>query len=261
MPTMSPWIEIAEQAARHGAEQLMSWRGRFTAREKAPRDLVTEADLASQEAIEAFLARQCPPDHAFLGEEDPDLGLLRSADSLWVVDPLDGTTNYVHGMNAFAVSVALVQQGRVVAGVVLDPVADECFAAAAGAGATVNGHPLRTSDCRDMDMALIAASFPPRVAPGSAEERRFLTVLRSCQAVRRIGAAALNLAYVAAGRLDGYWATSVKAWDVAAGFLLVQEAGGQVTDLRGQAADLCDPQFIAAAPGLHGQLQETLDDA
>ena len=245
----------------------MNWRDKFTAREKGPRDLVTEADFASQEAIETFLAQQCPT-HQFMGEEAPDLGMLKTAETLWVVDPLDGTTNYVHGMNAFAVSVALVDRGVTRVGVIYDPVADECFSAAKGEGASVTDRhgdtePLSVSDCETMPAALIAASFPTKVLANSAEERRFLAVLRSCQAVRRIGAAALNLAYLAAGRLDAYWASNVQAWDVAAGFLLVEEAGGLVRSLEdGGAVPLDQPRFSSASTeALYSALTQTLNDA
>ena len=223
---------------------------------------MTEADLASQQAIENFLREKCP-DHEFLGEEDPDLSLLQSAETLWVVDPLDGTTNYVHGMNAFAVSVALVTRGQPIVGVIYDPVSGECFYASRGGGAWLRngGSPIRlaVSDISEIDHSLIAASFPTTVIPGSAEELRFLDVLRVAQAVRRIGAAALNLAYVAAGRLDAYWATNVKAWDVAAGFLLVEEAGAVLTHLDGSAAQLPDPQFATATPGLFEAFKTILD--
>ncbi|MCA9177726.1 MAG: inositol monophosphatase [Planctomycetales bacterium] len=260
--TYSELLEIACEAARRGGAELMSWRGKFTPKEKGPRDLVSEADLASQDAIESFIRKECPT-HEFLGEEDPQLSLLQTADTLWVVDPLDGTTNYVHSLNAFAVSIALVAGGQIQVGVIYDPVSEECFCASRGAGAELRDRHgrqrLQVSQCREMEQSLIAASFPTRVQPGSEVETRFLTVLRSCQAVRRIGAAALNLAYLAAGRLDGYWATSVKAWDVAAGFLLVEEAGGRVTHLTGDKFDLLDPKFVAAStPQLHATLSDIL---
>ena len=259
-------IEIAQTAARRGGDELMRWRDKFTAREKGPRDLVTEADLASQEAIESFLQQECPQDQ-FLGEEDPDLSLLASAETLWVVDPLDGTTNYVHGMNAFAVSVALVSRGVIQCGVIWDPVAEECYSAGRGQGAYLQHRQGRTklsvSDCAELDQALVAASFPTQVTPGSRQEVEFLAVLRECQAVRRIGAAALNLAYLAAGRLDAYWASNVKAWDVAAGFLLVEEAGGVLTDSRNDGpVPLDDPKFSSASTAaLHEQLSQTIRSA
>ena len=256
---MNELVRVAVEAARRGGKQLMKWRGRITAREKGPRDLVTEADLVSQEAIASFLGKEFPQ-HAFLGEEEPDLHLLEDAETIWVVDPLDGTTNYVHGMNAFAVSIALIDRGQIVAGVVLDPVSNECFSAARKEGAWLNEKPIRVSSCDDINQALIAASFPTQVAPDSLEERQFLGVLRRSQAVRRIGSAALNLAFVAAGRLDGYWASSVKAWDIAAGILLVQEAGGIATHTSGSEISLIDPRFAAAATEtLHATLLQILD--
>lgn len=252
-------LDIAEQAARRGGEVLLQWRGRVKAREKGPRDLVTEADWASQHAIEELLLRRFP-DHNFLGEEDPQqLAQLSAEAPCWVVDPLDGTTNFVHGMPTFAVSVALMQQGKVEVGVVYNPVSDECFRASRGGGAELNGEQIRASDCGQLSQAMVAASFSAQVSDDSAEVRRFVQVLTRCQALRRLGSAALNLCYVAAGRLDAYWATSVKAWDMAAGALLIEEAGGVVTQFDGGPWDVRRPEFTAAAtPPLHAELQGAL---
>ena len=174
-------------------------------------------------------------------------------------DPLDGTANYVHGMENYAVSIALRRGRDICLGVVYDPRRDEMYAASRGAGATLNGRPLRVSQVTRLAAAMLAASFSPRVAPDSPEITRFVQVLQRCQTLRRVGSAALNLGYVAAGCMDGYWSTSVKAWDVAAGVLLVREAGGLVTAIDGDEFDLCRPDFIAAANGtLHRQLLEAL---
>jgi myo-inositol-1(or 4)-monophosphatase len=261
---MNPYLDACEEAARAGGRILLDWQHRISAREKAPRDLVTEADVASQTEIRRILLGAFPH-HDFLGEEDapstPD-GLPRATAQdafCWIVDPLDGTANYVHGLQSFAVSIALRSSGRTVAGTVFDPILNECYSAATSAGATRNRQPIRPSRCRRLDQAMVAASFSPQVTRDSLEVTRFLEVLEQCQSVRRLGSCALNLCYVAAGRLDAYWTTSVKAWDAAAGILLVEEAGGVVTNLEGGPFDLDNPEFIAAAtPELHAELMETL---
>lgn len=258
--------ETCERAARAGGQILLNYRSRFRVREKAPRDLVTDADLASQRAIRDIILGAFP-DHDFLGEEDdPTVGAPskpRGADGRprWLVDPLDGTANYVHGLQGFAVSIAVEQQGRILAGVVYDPISGECFTARAGQGAWLNGRPLRASDCQELDQAMVAASFSPDVTRDSAEIRRFVEVLVACQSVRRLGSCALNLSYVASGRIDAYWTTSVKTWDVAAGALLVEEAGAIMTDLAGGALNLARPEFLCAStPKLHADLRRLLTD-
>lgn len=253
---MPEYIEICEHAARAGARELMAWRDRFSTKEKGPKDLVTEADLASQRAIEKLLAAACP-DHRFLGEEDGLPSDLEAAleGYCWVVDPLDGTTNYVHQIPAFAVSVALCHNGEPVAGVIYDPILDECFAAERGAGAALNGSAIAASGETQLDQALVAASFSTTVHRQSDEIERFLRVLVDCRALRRLGSAALNLAYLGCGRLDAYWATSIKPWDVAAGWLIASEAGARLTHIDGGPFRLVDPRFAGAGTE---QLLQTL---
>ncbi|MEY4177859.1 MAG: hypothetical protein RLY70_1433 [Planctomycetota bacterium] len=261
---MNPYLETCEAAARAGGHILLDWQHRISAREKAPRDLVTEADVASQAEIRRILLGAFP-DHEFLGEEDEPTSAdgrprATALDAFcWIVDPLDGTANYVHGLQSFAVSIALRTSGRTVAGTVFDPILKECYSATAGDGATCNRQSIRPSTCRRLDQAMVAASFSPKITRDSLEVIRFLEVLEQCQSIRRLGSCALNLCYVAAGRLDAYWTTSVKAWDAAAGILLVEEAGGIVSNLQGGPFDLDNPEFIAAAtPELHAELLETL---
>jgi myo-inositol-1(or 4)-monophosphatase len=259
---MSDYLATCEKAARAGGRVLLDWQGRFQAKAKGPKDFVTEADLASQRAIEAVVLGEFP-DHAFLGEEstrgDCDSFAARQDDYLWIVDPLDGTTNYVHKLQTYAVSVALAHRGELVAGCVYDPVIDECYLAVRGEGAYLNGQRLATSRCETLEEALVAASFPPVMERGSLEIPRFVEVLHRAQSVRRLGSAALNLAYLAAGRLDAYWATSVKAWDIAAGVLLVREAGGAVSDIAGGELRLFEPLLCASATGaLHRELLAAL---
>ncbi|MEX2185598.1 MAG: inositol monophosphatase family protein [Pirellulales bacterium] len=246
-------ITTCEEAARAGGEVLLSWRKRFSVREKGPADLVTDADLASQEAIRRLVAGRFP-DHAFLGEEGESGLKIALADAqgtpaewTWVVDPLDGTTNYVHGLAQYAVSVALLRHGKPEAGCVYDPVADECYTAQRGCGARLNGEPITGSRQTDLAQSLVAVSFPARIDANSRELQDFLAVLPHCQAFRRMGSAALNLCYVAAGSLDAYWATSTKIWDIAAGALIVEEAGGAITSLAGGPVDLAAAKFVAAA--------------
>lgn len=253
-------MAVAEVAARAGGDVLLEWEGRVQVREKGPHDLVTEADLAAQQRIEEVI-RNTFPSHDFLGEEG-NATWPRQSSYRWIVDPLDGTTNYVHGLNQYCVSVAVEHDDQLIAGVIFDPKADECFTAFRGEGARLNGELLQTSRCELIDKALMAASFSTQVARDSIEIRRFVEVLLKCQALRRLGSAALNLSYVAAGRLDGYWATSVKSWDVAAGAVIVREAGGTLTNVEGRPLDLSHPTLLAASSEkLHREILRSLRQA
>ncbi len=257
---MREFLSVCEQAARAGGQLLLDWQHRFTPREKGLRDLVTEADVASQQAIRDILLGRFP-DHDFLGEEDASFPTTTktsgNSEYRWIVDPLDGTANYVHHLPAFAVTIALQKAGETVLGVVFDPVSGEFFHAVQGAGAFLDGKSVQTSGCTSPEQAMVAVSFAANVPRGSLEIARFVEALHSCQSVRRLGSAALNLAYLAAGRLDAYWATSVKIWDVAAGLLMVQEAGGTVSRLDGGPLDLANPEFLASASQpLHGEMLE-----
>ncbi len=247
--------QIARQAARAGANQLMSWRGRFETHLKGPQDYVTDADLASQEAIRNTLL-ELAPDHQFVGEETPAED--REVDNsriCWVVDPLDGTTNYLHDFPSFAVSVAAVRDGKPLAGVVLDPLRDEEFWAAQGGGAWLGDHSIETSGVEKLADSLLAISLPASVRAESPDLIDFVRIAPRCQAVRRIGSAALNLAYVACGRLDASWAREIHPWDVAAGVLLVTEAGGVATGPTGETLDIWNPACAAASgTRLHAEL-------
>jgi myo-inositol-1(or 4)-monophosphatase len=259
---MNDFLETCEAAARAGARELISWRGRFESREKAPADLVTDADVASQAAIRGVVARRYP-DHLFLGEENATkLEALEADEHVWLVDPLDGTTNYVHGYPCYAVSVAVARHRELLAGVIYDPLKDECFAAEQGHGAWCNGRAIHTSDVSKVGAALLAVSLPPRVKGDSPDLADFVRVVQVCQAVRRTGSAALNLAYVACGRLDGFWATHIHPWDVAAGVLTIREAAGVVTGRDGADFDLWNPHFVSAAGAeLHRELLTVLGTA
>jgi myo-inositol-1(or 4)-monophosphatase len=195
------------------------------------------------------------PDHGFLGEEAPAAEQLR-CEYCWIVDPLDGTTNYVHGFPCYGVSVAVAHRGHLLAGVVYDPLHDECFAASAGGGAFLNGEPMSTSAAVELGESLLAVSFPAKLERESPDLEAFLRIAPQCQAIRRTGSAALNLAYVACGRLDGHWAHEIHPWDSAAGVLLVQEAGGVATGSDGRPFELAAGHYLAAATTeLHAALE------
>lgn len=252
-------LETCERAARAGGQELVAWRGQFQSRAKGIADFVTDADLASQDAVRRVIAQQFP-DHAFLGEEQAVLGPSSPLDRLtWVVDPLDGTTNYIHGYPHYAVSVAVVRGGHLLAGVVYDPVANHCFSAAAGHGAWRDGVAIKTSTTTSVGDALVAVSLPPRVGRDTRDLADFIEAVQVVRGVRRSGSAALNFAYLASGALDAFWASHIHPWDVAAGVLLVREAGGVVTGRNGEEFQLWNPHFLAAAGGkLHDELLHVL---
>jgi myo-inositol-1(or 4)-monophosphatase len=264
---LATYEEVALQAVRQAGQLLLDRSGQFTTREKAPRDLVTDVDMAAQEVIEQVIKSACPG-HAFLGEEDDGRSerpsssesWITAQENCWIVDPIDGTTNYVHQLPFYSISIALWQHGLPRLGVVLDPVRDELFSATAGNGATLNGEAISTSTTGELSQALVAVSFPASMEDESTEVRRFARALHHCRAVRRIGSAALNLCYLASGRLDAYWASSVQPWDVAAGILFVREAGGLVTALDGGEFQIDKPLMLATAGGpFHASLLELFD--
>ena len=238
-------LSVMKQAAREAGTILLEMQGKIVAREKGPADLVTEADVAAQHCIQRVLEAEFP-DYGFLGEESDSAGGTVSESCRWVVDPIDGTTNYVHGFDNYSVSIAL-QQEAVVAGVIFDPVHNRMYSASLGGGAFLNDVPIRTSDVGSLDKALVAASFPPGVQREAVEVKHFVEVLVKCQALRRLGSAALNLCYVAEGKLDAYWATSLKIWDAAAGLLIVTEAGGSMSNIEGGPVNLAKPRLIVAS--------------
>jgi len=247
-----------EKAARAGGRVLREWVGRFSVSQKGPRDLVTEADHAAQREIRGLL-REAFPDYGFIGEED-DGGGPRPASGhaghsgtgvRWIVDPLDGTSNYVHGFPAYCVSVALADADDLLVGTIYDPIRDECFSARRGAGASLDGRPVRVATATDPGDAIAAVSFPPRVTPDAPAVADFLAVLPHLHSVRRTGSTALNLAWLACGRLHAFWVRRIACWDVAAGMLLVREAGGVVGPFVagtpcGETPPLDDPALIAA---------------
>ncbi len=253
-------LEVATEAARLGGAILQDWAGRFTPREKSPANLVTEADLASEKAIFELISSKFP-DHRFLGEE----GLLRNEGNSpyrWIIDPLDGTSNYVHKFPYYAVSIGLECDGELILGVIYDPNRDEMFTAIQGEGAKVNGQKIEVSVIDELSSAMCMASLPIKASRENKAVRRFLEVLEAAQTVQRTGSAALNLCAVACGRIDSFWSTSLKPWDMAAGVLIVREAGGKVTTCEDQKFDVNAPNMLASnGTSLHAELSARLQYA
>jgi myo-inositol-1(or 4)-monophosphatase len=229
---------------------------RLEASFKGAVDLVTPFDMGAQEILVDRLAAAFPG-HGFLAEE----GLSRpgASDWRWIIDPLDGTTNYAHAFPVFCVSTALERAGRVVLGFVYDPMREEMFRAAAGRGASLNGTAIRVSGVADLGKSLLATGFPYdlRTSPVNNLGHWGRFIVRA-QAIRRCGSAALDLAYVACGRFDGFWELKLKPWDVAAGALIVAEAGGRVTDFAGGEHTLRAPGILATNGLVHAAMLEVL---
>lgn len=252
MNEISAYQTVCEKAVRAAGALLVERMGHVKVREKGPSDLVTEADLASQDMVRRLIL-DAFPDHTVLAEEDPP-EQARRGDYRWILDPLDGTTNYVHGYPFFSVSLALEHKGELLVGATFNPVSGECFTAVAGQGARLNGELLSTSRVVDLTGAVASAGLPAAVARDSLDLAVFIEASIRCQSIRRSGSAALNLAFLAAGRVDVFWSFSTKLWDVAAGALLIREAGGTFSRPDGTPYLLQDGQIVAAAnPGLHRQ--------
>lgn len=245
-----------EAALAAGAIQL---DGLTTARQisyKGAVDLVTQIDHACERHIAALIAGRFP-DHQLLAEEGTTAG--QASEYRWIVDPVDGTTNYAHGYPIFAVSIAVERAGELLVGVVHAPLLRETFVATRGGGATLNGRPLRVSRVADLDRALLATGFPYdiRSRPDNNLDH-WATFAVRCQAVRRDGSAALDLAYVAAGRFDGFWELTLSPWDMAAGALLIAEAGGQLSDPWGGPFHHLQRACVASNGLIHQQILDTL---
>jgi myo-inositol-1(or 4)-monophosphatase len=249
--------QVAIHAAR-GAGELL--RARMDSiqevRHKGAVDIVTDVDVESEQQVIAALRAEFPT-HVIVGEEG---GERPGTDTRfrWVIDPLDGTTNYAHGFPFFCVSIGLEIDRELALGVAYSPCLDELFVAEAGGGATVNDGPIQVSETADLRQALLATGFPYERALFARALRSFEVVSLESQAVRRAGSAVLDLCYVACGRLDGYWEHHVKPWDVAAGALIVREAGGCVTNTDGSVFSIEGGQVLASNGVLHPSLTETL---
>ncbi len=235
---MHPHVNIAVRAARAAGNLIMRNFNRtdqIAIDEKRRNDFVTEVDRAAEHEIIRVIRRAHPEpsEHAILAEES---GREGEAEHLWIIDPLDGTLNYIHGFPQFSVSIAVAVRGRVEHAVIYDPFNQELFTASRGEGAQLDGRRIRVSRTRTLDRSLIGTGFPVRSkARLQAYLPAFAAMLESTSDLRRAGSAALDLAYVAVGRLDGFWEMGLKPWDVAAGMLLITEAGGLATNLDGEA--------------------------
>ncbi len=254
-------LEVACEAARLGGSVLEGrFGGTFEVKKKGTAiDLVTEMDLKSEQVIVDYISRNFPA-HAILAEENA-YGTAASQRSAykWIIDPLDGTTNYAHGYPIYAVSIATEVEGAVTVGVVYHPPLKEMFTVILGEGAKLNGKEIRVSSVEDLGEALTVTGFPYDVrTPPHRNLEHFARFLKTARAVRRDGSAALDLAYVAAGRFDGYWEPNLNPWDVAAGSLMVREAGGRVTSYRGMESSIYDKQFVASNGKIHDQMLQLL---
>lgn len=254
-------LDTAISAAHCGAEVLKQYWGKLSdIHTKASRsDLSTEADRLSEKAIGEYL-RTHYPDYGLLGEEAGTSATPSDDEYLWVIDPLDGTTNYAHNYPVCAISIALLHHHLPLVGVIYNPFSRELFTAKKGGGAFLNGQPLRVSSTPTLDASLLATGFPYNrlTHPNNYPEFCHLTDLT--QGVRRNGSASLDLACVAAGRFDGYWERGIHAWDIAAGVLLVDEAGGQISNYALQPLDLFSGYILATNRLLHSQLSAALLD-
>jgi myo-inositol-1(or 4)-monophosphatase len=258
-------MEVFERVARAAVEEASamlraSWREAKTVQHKGAVDIVTETDRAIEAAIVVQL-RRAFPDHFIIAEESAAADDLRRprARHVWYLDPLDGTTNFAHAYPQFAVSLALAVDGELLFGIVHDPIRGETFVAQRGHGATLNGTPIQTSSTADLEHALLATGFPYDRREHLDFYLSFVAdFIRRAQGIRRNGSAALDLCYVACGRLDGFWEWKLHPWDTAAGALIVRESRGTVTDFFGDSFDLFGQQTLASNGHLHAAMVDVL---
>ncbi|HLE62005.1 MAG TPA: inositol monophosphatase family protein [Pyrinomonadaceae bacterium] len=249
-------IQTARDAGRILAERL----GRsLQISNKGDIDLVTESDLASEKLIIERI-RSHYPRHSILAEESGEAIVAGTtpSDWKWIVDPLDGTTNYSHGYPCFCVSIGVEHRGRIELAAVYDPMRDEMFAAERGQGATLNDRRIRVSAVDDLNQAMLCTGFPYDVRKRPHFARHFSNFTMEAQAVRRDGSAAIDLAYVACGRFDGFWEDGLNPWDVAGGVLLIEEAGGRVSDFRGAQLDIYSPKVLVSNGLIHDAMMRVL---
>lgn len=260
MAVRSPNINVMVKAAQKAAKALVRDFGeveQLQVSQKGPADFVSAADVRAEQTIMAEL-KHARPGYGFLMEES---GVTEGTDAQhrWIVDPLDGTLNFLHGIPQFSISIALEKDGEIVAGIVFNPITDELFHAEKGGGAFLNDRRLRVSGRRDIGASVIGTGVPPR---GRGHNPIFLAMLTGLMdhvaGFRRLGSAALDLAYVAAGRFDGFFEVGLQAWDIAAGILLVREAGGYVSEVGGGKAMLTSGSVLAANDHLHQPLSTLL---
>jgi len=248
----------ALKAAKAGAEVIIHYWGKLDGykQKSSLSDLVTVADQESEDAVINILKKEFP-DHSFLAEES---GLNEmSSEYMWIIDPLDGTTNFAHQYPVVAVSIALFHKGAPILGIVFNPITQELYEAEKGKGACLNNEKLTVSSVSDLTKSLLATGFAyDRLKTPETNYREFTHFTNLTQGVRRAGSAALDLAYVASGRLEGYWERGIQAWDMAAGMLLVTEAGGKVTSYDGSDVDIYSGRILASNGRVHKQISEQL---
>jgi len=247
---------LALSAACEAGELLLAYRGKSLIEHKGDKNLVTDADRASEALIVKMLQEARPHDEIVAEEGSFIAG---ESGRRWIIDPLDGTNNYAHNFLAFAVSIALEVDGQLTVGVVHAPAMGKIFAARLGGGATLNGEPIQVSRTERLSESLCATGFPyARKTLKRNNLAEFNRVMMEVQGIRRVGAAALDLCWVAAGRWDGYWEMGLQPWDVAAGMLIVHEAGGLLTDFKGGPVDVFKPEVVATNGLIHRQLLDLL---
>ena len=248
-------LNFAIELARDAGQLLLEKFGRITAvTKKGDINLVTEADLAS-EALIIERIKSHHPKHAILAEEAGNAVVVDGTNVWkWIIDPLDGTTNYAHGYPCFAVTLALEHDGEVVVGVTFDPTRGELFAAEKGKGATLDGKRIRVSSTERLSEALICTGFPYDFKRKDDLARHLTAFLLSSRGIRRDGSAAIDLAYVACGRFDGFWEEGLNPWDMAAGRLMIEEAGGWITDYTGESFSIYSPPVVASNGRIHNEM-------
>jgi len=254
-------LYVAVRAARRAGDMIaraFDERDGLKVHQKTDRDYVTEVDQRAEAAIVREISRHYP-DHGIVGEES-EKRVNPGASIQWYIDPLDGTTNFIHGYPHFAVSIAAWKDGRPLLAVVHDPIRNETFEAKTGSGAFLNRRRLRVSQETRVEHALFASGLPSyRREQIEVFQKRMDRCMHAADSYRRGGSAALDLAYVAAGRLDAYWEAGLQSWDIAAGYLLVQEAGGLATDLKGSSINLENGDILASNPQLHATFVNLLN--
>jgi myo-inositol-1(or 4)-monophosphatase len=252
-------LNIAVRAARSAGDIILRSSdniGKLKIDQKGKNDFASDVDRAAEREI-INIIKTAYPDHAILAEES---GEHQGNDYIWIIDPLDGTTNFLHGFPQYAVSIALQHKGRLVVATIYDPLRDELFTARRGGGAMLNNRRLRVTNQTSMKGALIGTGFPFKTDLHlEAYTGMFKAISMQAAGIRRAGAAALDLAYVAAGRLDGFWEIGIMPWDMAAGILLIQEAGGVVTDFSFNDNYLTNGNVIAASPKMHQLLYQLIE--
>ncbi len=253
-------ITVAIEAARTAGKYLRQHLGRardIQQKGGEEKNLVTEVDRHSEEIIIGIISKHYPQ-HDILAEESGSKP-KRTSDYRWIIDPLDGTTNFTHGFPVFSVSIGVEYKGAIIAGVIYDPNFDEIFTAERGKGAALNGKRMRVSAIGDLGRSMLVTGFPYNITenPNRAIEH-FVQFLMASQAVRRMGSAAIDLAYVAAGRYEGFWEVALNPWDMAAGALLVEEAGGRLTDFSGKPFSIYRKEILATNGLVHAAMMEVL---